>query len=340
MQSLKNKIGIIFFLHAQFLLAQQTTTFKGFTDLNYSVTNKKNSFALGEYDQFVQSQLTDHISFLGEAIFVVEEKDFELYVMRAIATYEVSNYFKVAIGRHHTPIGYWNTAYHHGVVIQPTINRSDPFIFDHMGGMMPTHTVGFLISGDYITKLNFGYDFMIGNGIGSTPVEDNNPQKSVTVNLHFEPVKNLKVIISGYHDFISAGTQRTHMDIGGVTPKDMTMQILNGSLMFMNPSQPFEMIAEYLNYTNKMDSVGTKTSNAFSIYSGYKIKKFTPYVRYDQITFQKGEAYFNKDDSQKFVVGIRYSFSYLAVLKLEYEKSKLEIEGNTDRVAFQFALGF
>src|ERR1051326_2579625 len=200
---------LMYLLSAAVATAQQTTSFKGFTDLNYSASSDNNHFALGEYDQFVQSQLTDHISFLGEAIFVVEEKDFELYMMKSIATYEFSNYFKVAIGRHHTPIGYWNTAYHHGVVIQPTINRSDPFIFDHMGGMMPTHTVGLLISGDYITKLNFGYDIMIGNGIGSTPVEDNNDQKSVTMNVHFEPVKNVKLILSGYHDFISAGTERT-----------------------------------------------------------------------------------------------------------------------------------
>ena len=155
------KLPFLSLLFCSSLVAQ--TTFKGFADANYNVTNKNNTFAIGEYDQFVTSQLTDHISFLGEAVFTYEESGFEVYVMRAIATYQFSNYFKVGIGRHHTPIGYWNTEYHHGVVIQPTINRSDPFIFDHMGGMMPTHTVGVLISGDYITNLNFGYDLLIGN---------------------------------------------------------------------------------------------------------------------------------------------------------------------------------
>jgi hypothetical protein len=335
----KKVLLIVSHLICTYVLAQQTT-FKGFTDLNYSVSNKNNHFALGEYDQFINSQLTDHLSFLGEAVFTLEEKDFEVYVMRANATYTVSNYFKVGIGRYHNPIGYWNTAYHHGVVIQPTINRPDPFIFDHMGGMMPTHTMGLQVSGDFITRFNFGYDLLIGNGIGSTPVMDNNSQKSVTVNLHFEPVKNFKVILSGYHDFISAGTERTHMDIGGVTPKNMEMQTLNASVVYLNPSRPVEFIAEYLNYMNTMDSVGTFSSNAFSVYAGYKIKKFTPYIRYDQIGFQKGEPYFNKDDSQKFVVGLRYSFNYVCVMKLEYEKTKLEIEGNVDKVAFQFAIGF
>ena len=130
------------------------------------------------------------------------------------------------------------------------------------------------------------------------------------------------------------------MDVGGVTPKDMTMQILNGSLVYMNPSKPYEFIGEFLNYTNKMDSIGTKVSNVFSIYAGYKIKKFTPYVRYDQLAFQNGEAYFNKDDSQKLVIGLRYSFSYNCVVKLEYEYSSLEIEGYQDKVGIQLAVGF
>src|SRR5438552_1168330 len=98
--------GNLFFT---FIVFAQQTTIKGFVDLNYAYSKENNHFALGEYDQFIRSQLTDHISFLGEAIFVVEEKDFELYVMRAIATYEFSNYFRVGIGRHHNPIGYWNT---------------------------------------------------------------------------------------------------------------------------------------------------------------------------------------------------------------------------------------
>src|SRR5437016_5687183 len=101
---MKSKTLLLFFQLLSTAIIAQQTSFKGFMDLNYSVSNTNNHFALGEYDQFVQSQITDHISFLGEAIFTFDEESFEVYVMRAIATYEVSNYFKVSLGRHHTPI--------------------------------------------------------------------------------------------------------------------------------------------------------------------------------------------------------------------------------------------
>ena len=40
-------------------------------------------------------------------------------------TFDKSDRLKVSFGRYHTPINYWNTAFHHGQWLQTTISRPD-----------------------------------------------------------------------------------------------------------------------------------------------------------------------------------------------------------------------
>src|SRR5579872_4440482 len=46
-------------------------------------------------------------------------------VERIILRYDVNDYFKLSFGRYHTPINYWNTAFHHGQWLQTTISRPE-----------------------------------------------------------------------------------------------------------------------------------------------------------------------------------------------------------------------
>ncbi|MFQ5479086.1 MAG: hypothetical protein ACE5E4_10765 [Candidatus Binatia bacterium] len=41
------------------------------------------------------------------------------------------------IGRFHNPLGYWNTTYHHGTFLQPTIARPDIIQFEGDGECYP-----------------------------------------------------------------------------------------------------------------------------------------------------------------------------------------------------------
>ena len=43
---------------------------------------------------------------------------FNIELERLIIRYDLNDYFKVSFGRYHTPINYWNTAYHHGAWLQ------------------------------------------------------------------------------------------------------------------------------------------------------------------------------------------------------------------------------
>lgn len=53
----------------------------------------------------------------------------------------------VWIGRYHTPIGYWNTAHHHGAQLQTSITRPRIVEFEDDGGVLPMHYFGLLLQG-------------------------------------------------------------------------------------------------------------------------------------------------------------------------------------------------
>ena len=53
--------------------------------------------------------------------------------------------FKLSFGRYHTPINYWNTAFHHGQWLQTTISRPEMTQFG--GSFIPVHFIGALVEG-------------------------------------------------------------------------------------------------------------------------------------------------------------------------------------------------
>ena len=46
------------------------------------------------------------------------------------------------VGRFHTDIGYWNTAFHHGLWLQIPVERPHVLRFEDDGGLVPVHWVG------------------------------------------------------------------------------------------------------------------------------------------------------------------------------------------------------
>ena len=59
--------------------------------------------------------------------------------------YDANDYFKLSFGRYHTPINYWNTAFHHGQWLQTTISRPEMTQFG--GSFIPVHFIGTLVEG-------------------------------------------------------------------------------------------------------------------------------------------------------------------------------------------------
>src|SRR5713101_5105732 len=142
---------------------------RGFGDVDFSATDQKGAtsgFNLGQLDLHLASALSHKVSYFAEITFNAHPTDYTVEVERNIIRYDYIDYFKLSVGRYHTPIGYWNTAFHHGAWLQTTISRPD---FVRFGGtFIPVHFVGFLAEGNIPSGgAGLSYSAGVGNGRGS-----------------------------------------------------------------------------------------------------------------------------------------------------------------------------
>lgn len=324
--------------------AAQRTHIRGFVDAYTSYQKGKLNFGLGEQDLFITSEINERLSFLGETVCkysLDSPTDFDISIERIILKYNYAGNHSILIGKHHTPINYWNDTYHHGRVFFPTIDR--PLIFSQ--GIIPLHTTGVSLQGQNLGQMRFGYDVMLGNGLGSGDIEDNNLFKSLTVAMHVKPRDGFRIGASLYHDVISKGST-VHNHSGGTStmlPNKVNQNIITGSIAFTDSifSKEIELLAESSMAMNKSDSLGVQNAVASYAYAGIRLtEKIIPYVRIDDIRYKNNEVYFMNNDIQSYVGGIRYELNYLAVIKLEYQHSKAHMSTVPDKVIFQIAVGF
>lgn len=314
----------------------QSTQIRGFVDVNASYADDKVSFALGEQDLFITSEISDRINFLGESVFKYSATSptlFDVSMERVVIKYNYAGNHNLLVGKHHTPVNYWNDTYHHGRVFFPTIFR--PLLFSE--NIIPLHTTGISLSGHDLGKLKFGYDFMVGNGIGSGDLNDNDKFKSFTGALHLKPLKNFRIGGSYYYDMISKGAKKPHST--ELVSSGITQQLISGSLSYFGRSAEFLIEGTFA--SNKSDSTGTANNIAAYGYAGIRLfEKWVPYIRYDYLNFDKNEIYFHNDNTTSFIGGIRFEINYLAVVKIEFQHTHYEMMDDTDTMTAQFAIGF
>jgi len=202
--------------------------------------------------------------------------------------------------------------------------------------IIPLHTTGIGLQGQNLGSLKFGYDLMVGNGLGSDDVLDNDKRKSVTAAVHIKPVEGLRIGFSWYNDLMSAGS-KTHE--GKLISWDVQQNLISPSVAYFG--EKIEVLAESTWALNHTDTTGTKQTFAGYLYAGYKIKeRLVPYVRFDRLHFQEGEILFDKNNTTSIVGGLRYHINYLTVVKLEYQYERTELERDINKLTFQIAVGF
>jgi hypothetical protein len=228
-------------------------------DLSTSLEDNKVSFGFGEQDLFITSELSDRFSFLGESVFKFTPSTpttFSVSIERVIVKYNFAGNHNLLIGKHHTPINYWNDTYHHGRVFFPTIFR--PLMFEY--DIIPLHTTGVALQGQNLGEAKFGYDLMIGNGLGSQDVLDNDKRKSITAAVHIKPAEGLRIGFSWYNDVMSAGS-KTHE--GKLINWDVQQNLFSPSIAYFGDK--VEVLAESTIALNHTDTTGTKQT-----FTGYR----------------------------------------------------------------------
>jgi len=142
---------------------------RGFGDVDFSATDLKGTtsgFNLGQLDLHLASALSRKVTYFGELTFNAHPDRLHRGSGAQFIRYDYNDYFKISFGRYHTPIGYWNTAFHHGAWLQTTITRPDIVRFG--GTFIPIHFVGFLAEGNIPSGgAGLSYNVGVGNGRGN-----------------------------------------------------------------------------------------------------------------------------------------------------------------------------
>jgi hypothetical protein len=296
---------------------------RGFGDVDFSATDQKGStsgFDLGQLVLHLASPLSRKVSYFGEITFNAQPTGYTVEVERSIIRYDYNDYFKISFGRFHTPIGYWNTAFHHGAWLQTSISRPEMIKFG--GTFIPVHFVGFLAEGSIPSGgAGLGYSFGVGNGRGeiiSRPGDagDVNDNRAWVANIYSRPVRlyGLQLGASAYRDKITL-----------VDGRNFREWITSGYLVWTKESPEF--LAEFANVNHRQVLTDqTSNSQAFYVQLGYRLPWFErtvkPYYRFEYTHTPLSEQVFGNQDLVGSTLGLRYDISNFASFKTEYRNTK------------------
>jgi hypothetical protein len=315
---------------------------RGFGDVDFSATDQKGSksgFNLGQLDLHLSSPLSRKVSYFGELTFNAQPTGYTVEVERSIIRYDFNDYFKISFGRYHTPIGYWNTAFHHGAWLQTSISRPDMI---RIGGtFIPVHFVGLLAEGNIPSGgAGLSYSAGVGNGRGSIisrpgDAGDINNNRAWVANLYSRPVKlyGLEMGVSLYRDKITLPTGNNFREW------------ISAAHVVWTKETP-EFLAEFanVNHRNILTNFVTN-SQAFYVQVGYRLpwleRTLKPYYRFEHTHTPLGEEVFTNQDLVGSILGLRYDITNYAAFKCEYRNSKrLPTEPRVNGLFFQTAFTF
>jgi hypothetical protein len=316
---------------------------RGFGDVDFSATDQKGSvsgFNLGQLVLHLASPLSEKVSYFGEISFTAQPTSYELSVERSIIRYDYNDYFKLSFGKYHTPLGYWNTAFHHGAWLQTTISRPEMIQFG--GTFIPTHFVGVEAEGNIPSGgLGLGYNVGLGNGRSSILSKagdsgDSNDNRSWVANLYARPTRfyGLQVGASVYRDKLTPQPGRNFEE--WITAADAVW----------TKEKP-EFLAEYANVHHRdVLTLNTWDSQAFYVQLAYRLpwqqSKWKPYYRYEYIHKPEDDpTLVNVLDLSGSTFGVRYDITNYAAFKGEYRNSRHGVnEPRVNGAFFQTAFTF
>ena len=308
----------------------------------------QSGFQEGQFILHFSSALSPKVSFFGELSFTARPDagqgtqpatGFNAEVERAIIRFDQSDYLKVSFGRYHTPINYWNSAFHHGSWLQTTISR--PEMTEFGGSFIPVHFVGALAEGAIPAGgLNLNYDLGAGNGRSfiisrGGDFGDVNNNRALLANAFIRPDAFYALEVGGsvYRDEITP--------LSGPVSREW---IESGHIV-LHKETP-EIIAEFANVAHHPIFGGvTSNSQAWYVQTAYRLpwnqKAWKPYYRFEYMHVPHSDFLFrNVPTFNASTFGVRYDITNFAAFKAEYRhynrRDLPDINGIFSQVSFTF----
>jgi opacity protein-like surface antigen len=297
-----------------------------FADFNYSDTQRPSpdGFRLGQVAGHVAWGLSDRVTFFSEATLAGSATGYAAEVERALLRYDVRNWLRLSAGRVHTPIGYWNNAFHHGQWMQTTIGR--PEMVRGGNALVPLHFVGVTAEGTaHAGPATLGYTLGVGNGRGATITrggdagDANNSRAVVGAVFARHAPLGVRVGASYYGDRL---TPSAAFDV-----RERTV----AAHAVLERESP-ELIAEYarVRHDARRPARAPATSATYYVQAGYRLpgraSAWKPYARLDRSDIARGDTILAplRLNFDGLTGGVRYDALGNAAVKLEYRGERIE----------------
>lgn len=330
----------------------------GFADVGFVGSNskdpndRKSGFALGTLGLYLTPQFGDRVKSIIELVFEYDAQGGLLTDLERLQFgYTFSDAATLWAGRFHTPLGNWNTAFHHGPQIQTAVIRPRFVDFEDKGGLLPTHAVGLLASGGLRAgqgKLQYDAYLANGNSINDgvldfNAVKDDNTNKLAGGNLRYAFGGTLEGLTLGVHGLSQ------QVDSNDNSTFTSTKTNVYGAFAVLDKGN-WEVISEYYRFRNKDLSGATGTHSSWAGFAqvGYTLgENWTPYLRLEKAVLDQTDNYFLGQNSgrsyQRQALGLRYNLNPLSALKVELNQTREQLvpaEQKTNEVLLQFSVRF
>lgn len=309
--------------------------FRGFGDVDFAGTDAKGTksgFNMGQLILHMSSPLSEKVSVFGETSFTAQAGPtataYNVDVERLLIRYDYNDFFKLSFGRYHTPINYWNTAFHHGLWLQTTIARPEMIRFG--GRFLPVHFIGMQAEGNIPSgPIGLGYNAGLGNGRSGNIARggdngDINNNRAWVVNLFARPaaLNGLQVGGAVYGDLITVSP--------ALTGNPQFRELITSANVLWTKETP-EFLAEFAHVRHR----NTLTQQEFNSSAAYvqiayrlpgEARKWKPYYRFEWSNINPSDLLFTitsqpapaVTDLTGSTVGVRYDISNFAAFKAEY----------------------
>jgi hypothetical protein len=317
---------------------------QGFADVGWAGNDyghSNNSFYLGQMNLFITSRLSSKSNIIAETVFESnDENEYGVELERLLYNYSANDYLNVSVGRFHSAIGYYNTAFHHSTWMQTATDRPLLFAFEDDGGILPIHNVGVSINGKIPSgKLGLHYIAELGNGRTSRsllyePVQnviDENNRKSTNFAVIARPesLRGFQAGFSWYNDnLMPNGLPRIGENIYAAHAVYQT-----GQFEFLNEAL---LVRHAPNGMRTFNTPGWYSQIAHQFQHGLR-----PYFRYQYVNANVNEPiYSDVGLNHGPSVGLRVNVSEFAAFKLQYDRTMYRDHPGSNGIGTQLSFAF
>lgn len=312
----------------------------GFGDISYISRDgsSQDGFVIGQAVAHLIASLGDSLGVFGEFSATAKDSEYVFGIERFIVKYDFSDTFKLSAGRYHTPIGYWNSAFHHGAWLQTSTTRPEMVKFGSK--LVPIHFVGVLLEGNIpATSLGLDYKMGFGNGRHSNialagDAGDINGDKAWMLQINSRPksVYGLQFGLGYYNDEVS------------LAPSPDVRESTVSAYAAWTKESP-EVIIEYLHSDHEqiIDSSVSGNVDAWYAQFAYRLKgkndQWKPYVRLEHQEIDDSDPLLGAEglNQEAGILGVRWDFNPYAALKAEYRNEEFNNGGREDNFRLQLS---